>query len=209
MRCGGKGTMASLFTQSGESIRLLSSISFQNTHVEEDLQRWADANPHLLNDGAPMLSLGTEIPTRHDHWIDNLFVDGNGCLVVAELKRGLTPRDVTAQVIDYAAHVSRLTWLEVDELCRKRHDRADLDTAFRQCIGRPLVKSDKIDLRLLIVAESYDAKVTDAALFLINTGTPLALLQFTYFEVGGSKLFEVRTMLGQIPDQPSVPIPKF
>ena len=47
------------------------------THVEEDLQRWADANPHLLNEGTPMLSLGMEIPTRHDHWIDNLFVDGN------------------------------------------------------------------------------------------------------------------------------------
>ena len=91
--------MASLFTQSGDSIRVLSPTSFQKTHVEEDLQRWADANPHLLNEGAAMLSLGMEIPTRHDHWIDNLFVDANGCLVVAELKRGVTPRDVTATTL--------------------------------------------------------------------------------------------------------------
>ncbi len=193
--------MASLFTQSGESVRVLSPTSFQETHVEEDLQRWADANPHLLNEGAPMLSLGMEIQTRYDHWIDNLFVDGNGCLVVAELKRGLTPRDVTAQVIDYAAHVSRLGWPEVDVQCRKRHGGTELDTAFRLCFGRPLVRTEKIDLRLLIVAESYDPSVSDAALFLINSGTLLALLQFAYFEVGENKLFEVRTVLGEIPEQ--------
>ncbi len=63
------------------------------------------------------------------------------------------------------------------------------------------MRSETIDLRLLIVAESYDPRVTDAAVFLINQGTPLALLQFTYFEVGENKLFEVRTVLGEIPDQ--------
>ncbi len=67
------------------------------------------------------------------------------------------------------------------------------------------MRTEKIDLRLLIVAESYDASVSDAALFLINSGTPLALLQFTYFEVGDSKLFEVRTVLGEIPDQRGAP----
>ena len=192
--------MATLFTLSDGQVQTLSPTLFHKTHVEEDLQRWADANPYLLNEGAPMLSLGMEITTRHDHWIDNLFIDGNGCLVVAELKRGLTPRDVTAQVIDYAAHVSRLEWSDIEELCRKRQG-TDLDTAFRLCFGRPLVRTEKIDLRLLIVAESYDPSVSDAALFLINSGTPLALLQFTYFEVGDSKLFEVRTVLGEIPEQ--------
>ena len=193
--------MATLFTLSDGQVQTLSPTLFHKTHVEEDLQRWADGNPHLLNEGTPMLSLGMEIVTHRGYSIDNLFLDGNGCLVVAELKRGLTPRDVTAQVIDYAAHVSHLGWPDVDALCRKRHGGTDLDTAFRRCFGRPLMRTEKIDLRLLIVAESYDASVSDAALFLINSGTPLALLQFTYFEVGDSKLFEVRTVLGEIPEQ--------
>jgi hypothetical protein len=147
-----------------------------------------------------MLSLGTEITTRHGHSIDNLFVDGNGCLVVAEMKRGASPRDVTAQVIDYAAHVSRLKWPDLDPICHKRHG-TDLETAFRQCFGRSLVQSEKIEHRLLVLAESYDPRVLDAALYLINTGTPLALLQFAYFEIDGSTLFEVRVVLGEIPDQ--------
>ncbi len=91
--------------------------------------------------------------------------------------------------------------IHVEEVCGRRHDGTGLDEAYRQCFGRPLVRAEKIDLRLLIVAESYEPSVTDAALFLINNGTQLALLQFTYFEVGESKLFEVRTVLGEIPEQ--------
>ena len=47
--------------------------------------------------------------------------------------------------------------------------------------------------------------MTDPALYLINNGTPLALLQFTYFEIVDSKLFEVRTVLGEIPEQRGAP----
>ena len=192
--------MAELFHIADDAVDVLRPVSFRQDHTEENLQRWVDANPHMVNEGTPMLSLGREIETHHGFAIDNLFIDGNGCLVVAELKRGTTPREVTAQVIDYAAHVSRLEWPDLEPLCQQRQD-IDLDAAFERCFGRPLVRSDKIDHRLLILAESYDPRVTDAALYLINTGTPLALLQFAYFEIGENRLFEVRTVLGEIPGQ--------
>ncbi len=192
--------MGELFHVADGGVHVLRPVSFHKTHVEEDLQRWADANPHLLNEGTPMLSLGMEVVTHRGFSIDNLFVDGSGCLVVAELKSGKSPKDVVAQVLNYAAYVSKLKWADVAEIGR-RYRRIDLDAAFRECFDRPLVKSDKVDHRLLIVAESYDPSVSDAALYLINQGTPLALLQFTYFEVCENRLFEVRTVLGEIPDQ--------
>ena len=64
-----------------------------------------------------MQSLGRETETQHGHAIDNLFLDGDGHLVVAELKRGKSPRDVTAQAVDYGAYVSRLDWERIDALC--------------------------------------------------------------------------------------------
>ena len=103
--------------------------------------------------------------------------DGNACLVVAELKRGPTPKEVIAQVVNYAAYVSQLKWPDVAEIGRK-YRGIDLDAAYRDCFGWSLVKPDKVDHRLLILAESYDPRVTDAAVYLINQGTPLTLLGF-------------------------------
>ena len=192
--------MAELFHIADDAVDVLRPVSFRQDHKEDDLQRWVDANPHMVNEGTPMLSLGREIETHHGFAIDNLFIDGTGCLVVAELKRGLTPKEVIAQVVNYAAYVTSLEWPDVEAICQK-HRRDDLDMSFRQCFGRALVMADKVDHRLLILAERYEPSVRDAALYLINTGTPLALLQFTYFEIGENRLFEVRTVLGEIPDQ--------
>lgn len=190
-----------LFSVSGDTVAEIAPSSFQEQHREEDLQRWADENPHLLNNGFHMLSLGQEIVTTHNHSIDNLYVDGNGCLVVAELKRGKSPRDVTAQAIDYGAFASRLDWEQIDALCRERHGGTSLDDAYRSCFGFDLHKSSNPEHRLLIVAETFDPSVEDAAAYLNNTGVNLTLLAFRYFELNGERLLDVRVVLGEIPEQ--------
>ena len=151
-----------------------------------------------------MLSLGCEIATAHSHYIDNLFLDGNGQLVVAELKRGKSPRDVTAQAIDYGAFAHQLTWEKLDEFALSKHG-TPLDIAYADCMHRPLVKTERPEHRLLIVAESFDQRVITAATYLINTGLPLTLLKFNYFDIGKSKLLEMAPVLGEIPEQQQSP----
>ncbi len=196
--------MGELFHVADGGLQVLRPVPFQEGHTEEDLQRWADANPHFLNNGLPMLSLGTEIVTHHGHSIDNLYLDGNGHLVVAELKRGKSPRNVTAQVLDYGAYASRLDWLQIDAIWQKRHE-TDLDEAYRTHLGQTLDRSSDPRHRLLIVAETFEPIVEDTAAYLINTGVDLALLAFTYFELGETKLFDVRVVVGEIPEQTRSP----
>lgn len=149
-----------------------------------------------------MLTLGREIVTRHGHAIDNLFIDGNGELVALEMKRGRSPRDVVAQVLDYAAHVSRLEWADVDALCRKRH-RLPLDEAYQRTLIRPLVRASSPRHRLAILAERYDPRVLDAARYLLSGGLPLILLQFTFLPFGEGAVLDVRPVLGAPPgDRP-------
>ena len=201
----GEHTLGGLFHIGDEEVHCLRPIPFHATHKEEDLQGWVDRNPHLLNNGQPMLSLGTEIKTQHDHYIDNLFLDGNGCLVVAELKRGKSPRDVTAQAVDYGAYASQLDWERVETLCLKRHGGTPLERAYRECLGHKLQKPPAPDHRLLILAETYDPSVEDAAAYLNNIGVDLTLLAFRYFELNGSKILDVRVVLGEIPEQRTTP----
>lgn len=145
-----------------------------------------------------MLSLGYEIKTSHGHYIDNLFLDGHGTLVVAELKRGKTTREVTAQVLDYAAYVSGLTWPGVTALCEKRHG-CDLRHAIKLCFGVDLILLEKPEHRLLIVAEKFEPSIEDAVAYLINTGINICLLEYRFFDLGGMELVDTRVILGELP----------
>ncbi len=46
-------------------------------------------------------------------------MDENGDLVVIELKRDKTPRDISAQVLDYASWVKSLTADKIQEIAEK------------------------------------------------------------------------------------------
>ncbi len=192
--------MAELFHISGDGVHTLRPKPFRDGHREVDLQLWAEANPHLLNGGQPMLSIGTEITTTHGHAIDNLFVDGNGCLVVAELKRGKTPRDVMAQAIDYGAYANQLDWDQVGQIWDARHD-GNLETAYRELFGYGFARTTELKHRLLIVAESFEPSIQDATDYLLACGVDLALLMFSYFELDEKRLLDMKVVLGEIPNQ--------
>jgi len=196
--------MHSLFTVAGDVARLVPARPFADLYTEKRIQDWSDLNPAVINAGQPMISLGTEIPTRHGHYIDNLFIDGDGVLVAAEMKRGKTRRDVVSQMLDYAAFVSRLTWDEIDRLCRKRQN-AELADLYLHTFRRSLRKGDKPAHRLVIVAESFEESTLDQALYLINDRTtPLVLIAFKYLEVDGQSMIYVEPVLGVIPTQGQV-----
>ncbi|GAB6053169.1 hypothetical protein JCM17960_19890 [Magnetospira thiophila] len=147
-----------------------------------------------------MLSLGREITTTHGHYIDNLFIDGNGTIVVAELKRGRATRDIISQVLDYAAFVNRLDWPQVAQIYRTNMN-AELDAAYHNMFAFPLDYSKKPEHRLLLVSESLAPNAFDTARYLIEGGTPLAVINFRYIELNGSKLLDLETVLGEIPGQ--------
>ena len=75
----------------------------------------------LLRDNIEILSkdwmvISNQVKTKAGKIIDILCMDHDGDMVVVELKKDLTPREVTAQVIDYAASVSKMTVEEIAQL---------------------------------------------------------------------------------------------
>ncbi|MCK4873612.1 MAG: DUF91 domain-containing protein [Phycisphaerales bacterium] len=55
-----------------------------------------------------LLLIGRQVPTSHGKFIDLFAIDGDGKLVVIELKRNRTPREVVAQLLDYGSWVRGL-----------------------------------------------------------------------------------------------------
>lgn len=56
-----------------------------------------------------LMQIGRQVPTDFGGHIDILAIDADGNLTIIELKRDKTPREVVAQLLDYASWVRRLT----------------------------------------------------------------------------------------------------
>lgn len=102
---------------------------------EDWLQELLQSYPNLLPVNefesmfSPITPIGREIPTTSGP-IDNLFISEQGCLVIVETKLWRNPeakREVLAQVIDYAAEVSKWSFAELDEKARKYCHKGVID----------------------------------------------------------------------------------
>ncbi len=83
-------------------------LPFETDHAEADLEQWLEANPGGILEDGPLLIIGRQVPTDLGKSIDLLGVDREGNVVVVELKRDRTPRDVVAQALEYAAFAAKL-----------------------------------------------------------------------------------------------------
>ncbi len=90
---------------------LLSTID--GTKTEEELEDILVRSPDMLERGLQLV--GRQTPMTGGGYLDLLAVDGDGRLVVFELKRGTLSRDAVAQVVDYA---SDLNAVELEDLAK-------------------------------------------------------------------------------------------
>ena len=60
-----------------------------------------------------LMLIGRQVSTSYGKYIDLLAINEEGDLVVIELKRNKTPREVVAQLIDYASWVQGLSYDEI------------------------------------------------------------------------------------------------
>src|SRR5437870_3495998 len=81
---------------------------------EDMIQGWISEHPELF--GLNLLIIGREVATAHGGSIDLLGIDDEGDLAILELKRDRTPREIIAQVLDYASWVAKLTTQSVHEI---------------------------------------------------------------------------------------------
>ena len=95
------------------SDKRLQEIPSDQINLEEQLEDWLASDISLLDPG--LLVIGKQVLTEFGGKIDLLCMDSAGDTVVVELKRGRTPREVTAQALDYASWVRDLSREKIEE----------------------------------------------------------------------------------------------
>src|ERR1017187_3496104 len=89
--------------------------------LESRLEDLLDQDITIANPG--WFVIGRQVETGFGPRADLLAIDAVGNLVLLELKRNQTPRDVIAQVLEYGAWVVQLTAVDLGPIYRKYVER--------------------------------------------------------------------------------------
>ena len=155
------------------------------TDSEWQLEEILVKNPDML---MPELTLVGRQTDTDGGPLDLLGVDGDGRLVLFELKRGRLPREAVAQIIDYA---SDLEDKGVDGLAKHIADSSGeggidkIDDFEEWHAGKAASLDALLPLRMFLVGLGADDRTERMVDFLANKGVDISLLTFHGFEQDG------------------------
>ncbi len=139
----------------------LEPIGYSRMESESRLESLLADDIAVVDPG--LLLIGRQVSTAYGKFIDLLAIDSDGRVVVLELKRDRTPREVVAQLLDYGSWVREL---EDDDLasilaafCVKHCQEPkplSLDEAFRQRFGSEVPETFNDAHKLVLVASELD-----------------------------------------------------
>ncbi|MCE5211527.1 MAG: endonuclease NucS [Deltaproteobacteria bacterium] len=138
----------------GEKPASLSEVSLG---TEAMLEKMIYEDPNILSDR--WMLIGRQVPTAHGGKIDLLALNQDGQIIVIELKRDLTPREVVAQALDYASWVQKLEAAEVVKIYNSFSGGKSLTDEFKSRFGFSLDGENGVASLILTFDADYSCYV--------------------------------------------------
>jgi len=172
----------------------LNSIPNTQINLEEQLETWIEQDISIISPN--YMVIGRQVTTDFGGVIDLLCLDSSGDIVVVELKRGKTPREVTAQALDYASWVTDLSHQRISEIANEYlPDNKHIETAFQEAFGEELPETLNEGHSVLIVAESMDQSTERIVKYLSAQGVRINVLTVQHFSGVNGKEFVAQTFM--------------
>jgi hypothetical protein len=153
---------------------------------ERRLEAWICEDPSIL--GLEMIVVGSQVNTGFGR-IDVLGMTREGELVVVEVKKGRTPRDVVAQTLDYASWINTQTYEDFEGIAFK-HNRKTLSELFKEKFDSTLPPEILGgNHRMLIVSAELDSSSERIVRYLAGKGDlNINAVFFKFFRSAGAEL---------------------
>ncbi len=156
--------------------------------LENRLETWLERDISTISQN--LLVIGRQVSTEHGGYIDLLGIEPNGDLVIVELKRDKTPREITAQALDYASWVKDLSNEKITEIANAYLDGfgSDLEAGFQREFNSELPDVLNEHHKILIVASHIDSSSERIIRYLSDTyGVNINAVTFHYFRAEGKE----------------------
>lgn len=168
-------------------------VAFSAPDLELHLEKAIAQDLSIVAPG--LMLLGRQVVTPWRKFIDILAIDSDGNLIVLELKRDKTPREVVAQALDYGSWVQSLAYEDITRIFAEKNPEAAFESAFEESLG--VAPPDVLNgsHRLVIVAADLDPATERILNYLSDGfGVPINVVFFHFFRDGDSQ-FLARTWL--------------
>lgn len=164
----------------------LKEIQQSRVDLESHLEDWVCADPMLLN--LDVMIIGRQVHTTFGGYIDLLAISREGDLVVIELKRDKTPRDIVAQCLDYASWVCDLGYEDICEIYNK-YAESNLSDQFSSFFDEPIPETLNENHQMIIVAASLDDSTERIISYLTERHSiNINAIFFNIFDHGGKQI---------------------
>jgi hypothetical protein len=164
---------------------------------EDRIENWICDNVSVLvPDDSGLMVIGRQVITTFGGRIDLLCMNAEGDLVIVELKRDRTPREITAQALDYASWVQGLTAQQVEEVANEYLKGKLLSDAFEETFDKEyseVIVNGQHSIK--IVASSIDDSTERIIRYLSGKGTAINFVRFHLFKSADGKEQLVRTFV--------------
>ena len=169
---------------------------------EQLLEDMIIADPRLVSE--EWMLIGRQEDTGLGGRIDLLAVAPDGSLVLIELKRNRTPREVVAQSLDYASWVEKLRAEDIADIYSRFAPGRSLANDFRQRFGQELNEEVLNEShQIIIVAGSLDDSSERIVAYLGKRDISINVLCFQVFQHGGEQLLSRAWLLDPVRTQVS------
>jgi hypothetical protein len=153
---------------------------------EQQLEGMIVKEPRILSD--EWMIIGRQEQTLAGR-IDLLAIAPDASLVLIEIKRDRTPREVIAQALDYASWVDTLTPDRIAQIYQRFSNGESLDEAFKRHFGTDLdEESLNASHQMVIVAAELDAATERIIAYLNARDIAINALFFQVFKQGDALL---------------------
>lgn len=120
---------------------------------ESRLENWIEENSSIT--GMDLLLIGRQVVTFYGGRIDLLGMDVEGNLVILELKKDKTPRDIVAQILDYASWVKDLNYKQIEAIA-SNYSITSLQKSFFDRFQTNLPEEINKNHSMVIIASELD-----------------------------------------------------
>ena len=162
---------------------------------EDKIEAWVKADLSLI--GVDGIIIAQQLRTGHGKIIDLLAIDQEGNLVIIELKRDRSPRDVVGQLLDYASWVHRLSTKDVYELVQREQGRS-LSELYTNKFSSAPPEILNASHQMIVVASEVDEESKRIIEYLSEVhdiGINAAF--FNVFQSGGKEMLTTDSLLDQ------------